>query len=218
MKYWSVFLCGQFRIRWSVSRVKSFNDGDCLLSRTDCRAISMGQGQEVHARRLLGQFMNEGGWVLLQNCHLGLNFMDELLETVWRIEVFGSYKCQFSKFIVTHVLNVRFASRQLFPGGLCCDILLIKGFIIFGFQITTTENVNEKFRLWITTEVHPKFPITLLQSSIKFTNEPPQGIKAGLKRTYAGITQVWQRLICRFVDFVQFQSVPGYRTVLSFAW
>ena len=42
----------------------------------------MGQGQEVHARRLLQQFVTDGGWVLLQNCHLGLNFLDELYDTV----------------------------------------------------------------------------------------------------------------------------------------
>jgi len=42
----------------------------------------MGQGQEIHARRLLQQFISDGGWVLLQNCHLGLNFLDELFDTV----------------------------------------------------------------------------------------------------------------------------------------
>ncbi|XP_002666734.3 dynein axonemal heavy chain 5 [Danio rerio] len=101
-----------------------------------CRPISMGQGQEVHARRLLAQSMSDGGWLLLQNCHLGLDFLDEGLETV-----------------------------------------------------TTTENIHDNFRLWVTTDVHPKFPINFLQSSIKFTNEPPQGVKAGLKRTYNSVTQ-----------------------------
>lgn len=42
----------------------------------------MGQGQEIHARRLFQQAVVEGGWVLFQNCHLGLDFMDELLELV----------------------------------------------------------------------------------------------------------------------------------------
>ena len=48
--------------------------------------------------------------MLLQNCHLGLNFMDELLETV-----------------------------------------------------TTADSSHEGFRVWITTEAHNQFPISLLQ-------------------------------------------------------
>ena len=31
--------------------------------------------------------------------------------------------------------------------------------------------------------------VHIIQASIKFTNEPPQGVKAGLKRTYASVTQ-----------------------------
>ncbi|XP_037394017.1 dynein heavy chain 8, axonemal [Pygocentrus nattereri] len=102
----------------------------------ECKAISMGQGQEVHARRLVQMSIAQGGWVLLQNCHLGLEFMGELLETV-----------------------------------------------------STVETMHDSFRVWITTEPHSRFSITLLQSSIKFTNDPPQGVRAGLKRTFVGISK-----------------------------
>ena len=55
---------------------------------SECGAISMGQGQEVHARRLMSQSMQEGQWVLLQNCHLGLDYMDELLDVVCSAFIF----------------------------------------------------------------------------------------------------------------------------------
>lgn len=57
-------------------------------------------------------------------------------------------------------------------------------------QLTELEHVHEEFRLWVTTEVNVHFPITFLQMAIKFTNEPPQGVKASLKRTYSSFTQV----------------------------
>ena len=78
----------------------------------------------------------QGGWSLLQNTHLCLDFLNELLNTV-----------------------------------------------------LDTETVHEQFRLWLTTEVHDKYPINLLQASIKYTFEPPQGVKAGLKRTYTNTSQ-----------------------------
>ncbi|XP_035233743.1 dynein heavy chain 5, axonemal-like, partial [Stegodyphus dumicola] len=99
-------------------------------------SVSMGQGQEVHARRILTKMINNGGWVMLQNCHLSLDFCQEILET-----------------------------------------------------LTEQDDTHIDFRLWITTEVHPSFPISLLQISIKFTNEPPQGIKASVKRTYASLPE-----------------------------
>ncbi|XP_030652607.1 dynein heavy chain 8, axonemal [Nomascus leucogenys] len=117
----------------------------------ECRTISMGQGQEVHARKLIQMSMQQGGWVLLQNCHLGLEFMEELLET-----------------------------------------------------LITTEASDDSFRVWITTEPHDRFPITLLQTSLKFTNEPPQGVRAGLKRTFAGINQ----------DLLDISNLPMWKPML----
>ncbi|XP_012940947.1 dynein heavy chain 5, axonemal [Aplysia californica] len=119
--------------------------------RLECNAISMGQGQEVHARRLLQQGVASGGWMLLQNCHLSLDYVNEIMDA-----------------------------------------------------IIETETIHDEFRLWVTTEVHPKFSINFLQISIKFTNEPPQGVKAGLKRTYAGVTQ----------DFLDISNMPQWKPML----
>ena len=44
--------------------------------------------------------------------------------------------------------------------------------------------VDPNFRLWITCEPNPLFPISVLQRAIKVTNEPPQGMKAGLLRSF----------------------------------
>ncbi|XP_034179159.2 dynein heavy chain 8, axonemal kl-3 [Osmia lignaria lignaria] len=101
-----------------------------------CKSISMGQGQEVHARKLLQSAKTEGYWALCQNCHLGLEYMEEL--------------------------------------------------ILF---ISEMEDPDPNFRIWITTEPHKQFPISLLQMSIKYTYEPPQGVRAGLLSTYSGMNQ-----------------------------
>ncbi|KAK9893078.1 hypothetical protein WA026_023570 [Henosepilachna vigintioctopunctata] len=104
-----------------------------------CKSISMGQGQEIHARKLMAEALNQGFWVLLQNCHLSLDYMQEIL-------------------------------------------------VLF-LELEKEETYHKDFRLWLTTEEHDKFPISLLQICIKFTNEAPSGIRAGLIRTYTSMNQ-----------------------------
>ena len=58
------------------------------------------------------------------------------------------------------------------------------------------DAVHESFRLWITAEPHPAFPIGLLQMGIKVTNEAPVGMKAGLRASYQWITQVGEDSGC----------------------
>ena len=56
--------------------------------------------------------------------------------------------------------------------------------------LSKLEGVHEAFRLWITAEPHPTFPIGLLQMGLKITNEAPVGIKAGLRASYQWVSQV----------------------------
>ncbi|XP_062904770.1 dynein axonemal heavy chain 2 [Mobula hypostoma] len=50
------------------------------------------------------------------------------------------------------------------------------------------EDPHPDFRLWISSSPHPDFPVSILQSSIKITTEPPKGIKANMKRLYNLVT------------------------------
>ena len=102
----------------------------------DC--VSMGEGQDVVALRSISAATTNGSWVLLQNCHLGLDFINTLEDMLLKLRV---------------------------PDSGC----------------------NPDFRLFITTEPHKAFSIGLLQMSIKVTNEPPKGLRAGLQRSYTVI-------------------------------
>lgn len=51
-------------------------------------------------------------------------------------------------------------------------------------EMEKMENpTHPDFRLWITTEWHDEFPISLLQMSLKFTNEPPSGTFLSIEPT-----------------------------------
>ena len=47
------------------------------------------------------------------------------------------------------------------------------------------DALHPEFRLWLTSMPSSYFPIPILQRGIKITNEPPQGIKANLRRCFA---------------------------------
>ena len=51
-------------------------------------------------------------------------------------------------------------------------------------ELRDADGISEDYRLWLTTMPTPSFPVTVLQSSLKLTQEPPKGLKANVGRSY----------------------------------
>ena len=65
------------------------------------RTISLGQGQEPAARKLISTGVAQGSWVMLQNCHLGLKFMAEVETTM--LSLYLPYISPFSPLYLAYI-------------------------------------------------------------------------------------------------------------------
>lgn len=142
----------------------------------------MGQGQEGQAKQAIHTAQTEGSWVLLQNCHLCVDYLNELctmfMENAARMIV---SRATFTLLVSENSTNTSDTNGQ--------EPVIGSNNNINRLYSNAPNELRDTFRLWITTEEHEKFPVNLLQISIKFSNEPPEGIKASLLRTYGDLTQ-----------------------------
>jgi dynein heavy chain len=125
------------------------------------RIISLGQGQGPIAEALIGQGRLAGDWVCLQNCHLAVSWLGRL-----------------------EAILVRPRRGRVFRSS-CKRVV---GWLAQEEAASEPEKTHQEFRLWLTSNPSPKFPVPVLQNGIKITNEPPKGMRANVLRTFTDIT------------------------------
>jgi dynein axonemal heavy chain len=125
--------------------------------------VALGQGQTPIAEQLLASAVRNGTWLLLANCHLSIGWMPKLEKL---IHMYGRY--------------FKIQQGDDVPGVSEHELQEAK---------KDTNFVHPNFRLWLSSSPDSRFPITLLQSAIKMTTEPPRGIKANMLRLYNNMNE-----------------------------
>lgn len=72
------------------------------------------------------------------------------------------------------------------------------------------DKVHPDYRLWLTSMPSTRFPIPVLQSGVKITNEPPKGLKANLKRTFNEIDNKFYEGCTKSKPFKRLLFALGY--------
>ncbi|GBG28853.1 Dynein heavy chain 5, axonemal [Hondaea fermentalgiana] len=157
----------------------------CKRQKQRLTCVSMGAGQGPVALKSLSAAIALGEWVLLQNGHLDIGFMDALQAILEKVK---------------HAVS---SDSQAPSGPSVGD----NGYVSHAESGAAEERlaVNPKFRLFVTTESRPDFPVGLLQQALKVTNEPPAGIKSSMMRCFTELvdqerldrveSDVWRKML-----------------------
>eukprot|EP01059_Diplonema_ambulator_P016445 TRINITY_DN279_c0_g3_i1.p1 TRINITY_DN279_c0_g3~~TRINITY_DN279_c0_g3_i1.p1 ORF type:complete len:4125 (+),score=1634.24 TRINITY_DN279_c0_g3_i1:116-12490(+) len=114
-----------------------------------------------------------------------------------------------------------FAQQYIQEGMKTGDWVYLQNCHVYGSWMPTLERLCEEFlikevhpdfRLWLTSRPDKHFPVSILQSGIKITKEPPQGLKANLRDSFSGVMtdelwgsckndNAWKRLLFALTFF-----------------
>jgi len=136
---------------------------ECGLEKgTSYHNVSMGQGQDVIAERLLDLANKEGHWLILNNVHLMPKWLDVLEKML-------------DDFALDRFERLRNLEEEELEEE--NDPVIREEF-----------DKRDRFRLFLTSEPSESIPSSILNRAIKLIFEAPRGLKANLKRAFCSFS------------------------------